>query len=39
MDRTEVARAIAKVFAYLGCGKPELARPWADKIINWLQSI
>jgi hypothetical protein len=35
MDRTEAARAWAKVLAYIACGKPELARPWALKLVQW----
>lgn len=39
MDRNEAARAIAKVFAYLACGKPEQARQYARQLISWLQTI
>lgn len=39
MDRHEAARCIAKVFAFLACGKPEAARPWAQQLIHWLEAI
>lgn len=39
MTREEASRAIAKVFAYLACSKPELARPFARRLIAWLESI
>ena len=39
MSRTEAAQCIGKIFAYLGCGKPELARSWALKLIDWLRTI
>ena len=39
MNRNEAAQAIAKVFAYLACGKPEQARVWARQLIAWLQSV
>ena len=39
MTRQEATQALAKVMAYLVCNKPELARPWADKLITWLQTI
>lgn len=35
MDRVEAARAWAKVLAYIGCGKPQLAKPWAEALIKW----
>jgi hypothetical protein len=39
MDRTEAARAISKVFAYLNCGKRDSAREWAKILIAWLETI
>jgi hypothetical protein len=39
MDRQQAAQAIAKVFAYLACGKIDEARIWAHKLIAWLESI
>ena len=39
MDRTEVARCVGKIFAYLGCGQREQARQWARKLIAYLQTI
>ena len=39
MDRAEAAQAIGKIFAYLACGKAELARPWARKLITWLETL
>jgi len=39
MTRQEAAAAMAKVFAYLGCGKRETARDWAQRLIAWLETI
>ena len=39
MDHSEAMRAIAKVLAYLRVGKRELAKPWAQQLIVWLESI
>ncbi len=39
MTRSEVAQAVAKVFAFLGCGKVDEARAWARKLIEWLETI
>lgn len=39
MDRTEVARLVAKVWAYLACGKPDQARAYARQLIGWLETI
>jgi len=39
MSRSEAAQAIAKVFAYLACGKIEAARDWASRLIRWLETI
>ena len=34
--RQEIAIAIAKVLAYLGCGKPEEARRWFGELLDLL---
>ena len=39
MDRTEATRALAKVFAYLACGKIEDARRHARPLIDWLEAL
>lgn len=39
MDRKESARCLAKVIAYIACGKPELARPWAEQLIAWWRAL
>lgn len=39
MDRTTASRELARVFAYLACGKTAAARTAAQALINWLQSI
>ena len=39
MDRSESARCIAKVFAYLACGNRQMAREWARKLIAYLETI
>jgi len=39
MSRQEAAQAIAKIFAYLACGKPDQARIWAGRLIHWLETI
>ena len=39
MDRAEAAQAIGKIFAYLACGKPDLAHVWARKLIAWLETL
>ena len=39
MERSDALRAIAKVFAYLNCGKKESARVWARQLISWLETI
>jgi hypothetical protein len=38
MDRQTASTHLAKVFAFLACGKPEQARPHAAALIAWLQS-
>ena len=37
MDRSEAAKCLAKVIAYLACGKVELAREWGDKLVDMLR--
>lgn len=39
MDRSTASRSLARVFAYLACGKPEQARLAAADLIDWLQSL
>jgi hypothetical protein len=39
MTREAASRALGKVLAYLACGKPQLARPFAQQLIAWLQTI
>jgi hypothetical protein len=39
MDRTDAARSLAKVFAYLACNKPDAARAAAEPLIAWLRSL
>ena len=39
MDRTEASRQIARVFAYLACGKTAQAREAAQTLIAWLATI
>lgn len=35
MDLVEAARAWAKVMAYIRCGKPQMARPFAERLVAW----
>jgi hypothetical protein len=35
MDRTEAARALAKIAAYIACGQPAKARPYAEALMAW----
>ncbi len=37
IDRSEVARCLAKAIAYKACGKDAEARDWARKLITALQ--
>ena len=37
MDHSEAMRATAKVLAYSRVGKPEMAKVWAKKLIDWLK--
>ncbi len=37
IDRTEVARALAKAIAYKQCGKQEAAEMWARKLVELLE--
>jgi hypothetical protein len=39
MTRSEASTALAKVFAYLACGKSGAASMAAQPLINWLQSV
>ncbi len=39
MDRREASQAIGKVFSYLACGRRDLAREWAARLIAWLQTV
>jgi hypothetical protein len=39
MDRQTASTHLAKVFAFLACGKPAQARPHAAALIAWLQAI
>jgi len=39
MDRTALARAWAKTLAYVGCGKPEAASEWAQKLVDMLREL
>ena len=39
MDRVTASTMIAKVFAYLACGKREQARTWAAQLIAWLETV
>lgn len=37
MDRTETARCIAKIQAYLACGQFTKAQEWADKLLRLMR--
>lgn len=37
IDRSEVARCLAKAIAYKQCGKDALAREWAINLIQALE--
>ncbi|CAB4200393.1 hypothetical protein UFOVP1339_42 [uncultured Caudovirales phage] len=37
IDRTEVARSLAKAIAYKACGKDKEAAEWARTLIRQLQ--
>jgi len=37
IDRQEVARALAKAIAFKNCGKDEIAREWARKLVKLLE--
>lgn len=39
MTRAEAATALAKVFAFVACGKTAEARRWAQTLIDWLKTI
>lgn len=36
LDRSEIARALAKAIAYANCNKPNEAEAWARKLIDLL---
>jgi hypothetical protein len=37
MDRSEAAKCLAKVIAYLACGKIDMAKVWGDKLVDMLR--
>lgn len=37
IDRSEVARSLAKAIAYKQCGKQEEAEAWARKLVEQLE--
>ncbi len=37
IDRSEVARALAKAIAYKNCGKDKDAEAWARKLVELLE--
>jgi hypothetical protein len=37
IDRSEVARALAKAIAYKQCGKDQEAEAWARKLVELLE--
>jgi len=37
IDRSEVARALAKAIAYKACGKDAEALVWAEKLVRLLE--
>ena len=37
IDRSEVARALAKAIAYKSCGKDREAEQWARKLVELLE--
>jgi hypothetical protein len=36
IDRSEVARCLAKAIAYASCGKPDAAEQWARRLVVLL---
>ena len=36
MDRTEATQALAKMLAYLACGKMGEARSWAARLVDMM---
>lgn len=38
-DQRTASVALAKVHAYLGCNKPELAADWAGALVAYLERI
>jgi len=39
MDRSTASRELARVFAYLACGRIDAARTAAQTLITWLESL
>jgi hypothetical protein len=39
VTRPEATTALAKVFAYLACGKRSDAARWARVLIEWLETL
>lgn len=37
--RANASVALAKVFAYLGCGRKKDAARWARKLVLWLEPV
>lgn len=37
IDRSEVARAVAKALAFKACGKDQEAEEWARKLVHLLE--
>ena len=37
IDRSEVARALAKAIAYKACGQDQLAEKWAEELVRILE--
>jgi hypothetical protein len=38
MNRREANQALAKVIAYLECGKPANASEWADRLVGMIRA-
>ncbi len=37
LDRSEIARALAKAIAYKQCGKDSMAEDWARELVKLLE--
>ena len=37
LNRSEIARALAKAIAYAACGKQQAAEEWARELVRLLQ--